>query len=73
MPADIRAQVDAAALAAGGATATMLGLKDGRRIGDWVNPQPVGPAQEHAMGLMQFLPSTWRVEAAAAPGGPRDP
>jgi len=71
VPADIRAQVDAAALAAGGATATMLGLKDGRRIGDWVNPQPVNG--EHAMGFMQFLPSTWRVEAAAAPGGPRDP
>jgi hypothetical protein len=71
VPADIRADVDAAALQAGGATAAMLGLKDGRRIGDWVNPQPVNG--EHAMGLMQFLPSTWRVEAAAAPGSPRDP
>jgi hypothetical protein len=29
------------------------GLADGRRIGDWVNPQPVGAG--HAMGLMQFL------------------
>src|SRR5262245_13405986 len=50
----------------------MLGLPDGRRMGDWVNPQPVADG-EHAMGLMQFLPSTWRVEAAAAPGGPQDP
>jgi hypothetical protein len=25
------------------------------------------------MGFMQFLPSTWRIEAAVAPGGPRDP
>jgi len=25
------------------------------------------------MGLMQFLPSTWRVESAAAPGSPHDP
>jgi hypothetical protein len=65
--------IDAAALQPGGATATMLGLKDGRRIGDWVNPQPVGPAQEHAMGFMQFLPSTWRVELVAAPGRPQDP
>jgi CHAP domain/Transglycosylase SLT domain len=71
VPPDIRAGIDAAALQPGGATATMLALKDGRRIGDWVNPQPVNG--EHAMGLMQFLPSTWRVEAAAAPGGPRDP
>ena len=49
----------------------MLGLKDGRRIGDWVNPQPVNG--EHAMDFMQFLPSSWRVEAAAAPGQPQDP
>ena len=70
---DIRAKIDVAALQAGGATATMLELKDGRRMGDWVNPQPVGPRQEHAMGFMQFLPSTWRVESAAAPGSPRDP
>jgi hypothetical protein len=71
VPANIRADVDAAALQAGGATVTMLGLKDGRRTGDWVNPQSVNG--EQAMGLMQFLPSTWRVEAAAAPGRPRDP
>jgi CHAP domain/Transglycosylase SLT domain len=71
VPADIRAAVDAAALQPGGATAQLLDLPDGRRIGDWVNPQPVGA--EHAMGFMQFLPSTWRAEAAAAPGGPRDP
>jgi hypothetical protein len=73
VPADIRAKIDPAALAAGGATATLLGLAGGRRIGDWVNPQPVGSAQEHAMGFMQFLPSTWRVEAAAAAGRPQDP
>jgi len=30
-PADIRADVDVAALRPGGSTATMLGLKDGRR------------------------------------------
>jgi hypothetical protein len=52
---------------------SLLGLAGGRRVGDWVNGQPVGPAQEHAMGFMQFLPSTWRVEAAAAPGRPQDP
>jgi hypothetical protein len=71
VPADIRADVDVAALQAGGAAATMLRLAGGRRIGDWVNPQPVNG--EHAMGLMQFLPSTWRVEFAAAPGSPHDP
>ena len=71
VPADVRASIDAAALQAGGATAQLLGLQDGRRIGDWVNPQPVGA--EHAMGFMQFLPSTWRAEAAVAPGAPRDP
>jgi hypothetical protein len=37
VPADIRANIDAAALQPGGATATMLGLKDGRRIGDYLN------------------------------------
>ncbi len=71
VPADIQAHVDLAALQPGGATATLLGLAGGRRIGDWVNPQPVG--DEHAVGFMQFLPSTWRVEAAAAPGRPQDP
>jgi hypothetical protein len=71
VPDDVRAHVDAAALQPGGATAALLGLPDGRRIGDWVNPQPVGA--EHAVGLMQFLPSTWRGEAAAAPGRPQDP
>jgi hypothetical protein len=50
VPADIQAHVDVAALQAGGATMALLGLTGGRRIGDWVNPQPVGPAQEHAMG-----------------------
>jgi CHAP domain len=71
VPDDVRAHVDAAALQPGGATAALLGLADGRRIGDWVNPQPVGA--EHAMGLMQFLPSTWRGEAAVAPGQAQDP
>jgi CHAP domain/Transglycosylase SLT domain len=73
VPADIQAHVDVAALEPGGATVSLLGLTGGRRIGDWVNPQPVGPAQEHAMGFMQFLPSMWRVESVAAAGGPRDP
>ena len=71
VPADIRAAIDTDALQPGGATAGLLGLAGGRRIGDWVAPQPVGA--EHAMGFMQFVPSTWRVEAAVAPGGPRDP
>src|SRR5439155_2230263 len=71
VPADIRASIDATALQPGGATAQLLGLPDGRRIGDWLNPQPV--SAEHAIGFMQFLPSTWRAEAAAAPGAPRDP
>ena len=69
VPAGVRS--NAAVLQPAGATATLLGLPDGRRIGDWVNPQPVGA--EHAMGFMQLLPTTWRTEAAAAPGGPRDP
>jgi hypothetical protein len=73
VPADLQAHVDVAALQPAGATMSLLGLTGGRRIGDWVNPQPVGPAQEHAMGFMQFLPSTWRTEAAAAPGHPHDP
>ncbi len=71
VPGDLQAHVDLAALQPGGATTTLLGLAGGRRIGDWVNPQAVGA--EHAMGFMQFLPSTWRVEAAAAPGRPQDP
>lgn len=71
VPPDLRANIDATALQPGGATAAMLQLKDSRRIGDWVNPQPVNG--EHAMGLTQFLPSTWRTEAAAAPGHPHDP
>jgi hypothetical protein len=35
VPADVRAHVDVAALRPGGATATMLGLMDGRRIRRW--------------------------------------
>jgi membrane-bound lytic murein transglycosylase B len=72
VPPDVRSHVDPLALKPGGSTATMLGLSDGRRIGDWVNPQPVAGGQ-HAMGFMQFLPTTWRQEAAAAPGRPSDP
>jgi soluble lytic murein transglycosylase-like protein len=72
VPADVRRHVDRRALAPGGATARLLGLPDGRRVGDWVNPQPVADG-EHAMGFMQFLPSTWRQEVAVAPGEPRDP
>jgi soluble lytic murein transglycosylase-like protein len=71
VPAEIRARVDTTSLAPGGATATLLALPDGRRIGDWVNPRPVG--REHAMGFLQFLPSTWRQEARLAPGRPQDP
>jgi len=33
VPADVRAGIDTSALEAGGATSTLLGLKDGRRIG----------------------------------------
>lgn len=71
VPADVRTRIDTAALQASGMTATILGLAGGRGIGDWVNPQPVGT--EHAMGFMQFLPSTWRGEALAAPSRPQDP
>ena len=72
VPADVRGRVDSGALRPGGATARLLGLDDGRRIGDWVNPTAVAGGQ-HAMGFMQFLPSTWRQESAHAPGSPRDP
>jgi len=72
VPADVRSRVDRAALGRGGATASLLGIADGRRIGDWVDPIPVAGGQ-HAMGFMQFLPSTWRREAPLAPGRPRDP
>jgi membrane-bound lytic murein transglycosylase B len=73
VPPDVRASIDVAALQPGRATMLLLGLAGSRRIGDWVNPQPVGPAQEHAVGFMQFLPSTWRPESVAAPGSPHDP
>lgn len=72
VPADLRSHVDLVALKPGGSTAVMLGLTDGRRIGDWVNPRPVAGGQ-HAMGFMQFLPTTWREEVAAAPRRPSDP
>src|SRR5262249_58263084 len=72
VPADLRRHVDVVALKPGGSTAVMLGLNEGRRIGDWVNPRPVAGGQ-HAMGFMQFLPTTWREEVSAAPGRPSDP
>jgi membrane-bound lytic murein transglycosylase B len=72
VPPDVRSRVDRAALQPGGATASLLGIADGRRIGDWVDPIPVA-GDQHAMGFMQFLPSTWRREAPLAPGRPRDP
>jgi membrane-bound lytic murein transglycosylase B len=72
VPADVRGHIDRAALLPGGETFQLLGLDGGRRIGDWVNPIPVAGGQ-HAMGFMQFLPSTWRQEAPLAPGRPRDP
>jgi membrane-bound lytic murein transglycosylase B len=72
VPADVRGRIDAAKLGTGGETAQLLGLDGGRRVGDWVNPIPVAGGQ-HAMGFMQFLPSTWRQEARLAPGHPRDP
>lgn len=53
VPADVRATVHAAALQPGGIAAVLLGLPDRRRIGDWVNPQPVDT--EHAMGFMRPL------------------
>ncbi len=71
VPADVRSHVDRAALQPGGETAQLLGLSDGRRIGDWVDP--VAVAGQHAMGFMQFLPSTWRQESSLAPGRPHDP
>lgn len=72
VPPDLRSHVDVVALKPGGSTAVMLGLNEGRRIGDWVNPRPVAGGQ-HAMGFMQFLPTTWRQEVSAAPGRPSDP
>ena len=72
VPQDVRSRVDRAALQPGGATANLLGIAEGRRIGDWVDPIPVAGGQ-HAMGFMQFLPSTWRREAPLAPGRPGDP
>jgi membrane-bound lytic murein transglycosylase B len=72
VPADVRDRIDREALLPGGETVRLLGLADGRRIGDWVNPIAVAGGQ-HAMGFMQFLPSTWRQEAPLAPGRPRDP
>jgi membrane-bound lytic murein transglycosylase B len=72
VPADLRRHVDPAALRPGGETVQLLGLADGRRIGDWVDPLAVAGGQ-HAMGFMQFLPSTWRQEAPLAPGRPSDP
>jgi hypothetical protein len=42
VPADIRASVSVTELLPGGATISLLDLAGGRRIGDWVNPQPVG-------------------------------
>ena len=70
-PADIRVYVDGAAIQPGGATAQLLGLPDGRRIGDWVDPQPVGV--EHAVGLDAGSAVHLARGAAAAPAGPRDP
>jgi len=72
VPLDVRRRIDQAALRPGGETVRLLGVSDGRRIGDWVNPMAVAGGQ-HAMGFMQFLPSTWRQEAPLAPGRPRDP
>jgi hypothetical protein len=42
VPADIRASVSVTELLPGGATISLLDLAGGRRIGDWVKPQPVG-------------------------------
>ena len=72
VPPDVRSHIDPLALKAGGKTAVMLGLSEGRRIGDWVNPHPVAGGQ-HAMGFMQFLPSTWREQVVSAPAGASDP
>jgi len=72
VPADVRSHVDVLALQPGGSTVAMLGLDEGRRIGDWVNPRAVAGGQ-HAMGFMQFLPTTWREEVRAAPQRPSDP
>lgn len=72
VPADLRSHIDLVALKPGGSTAVMLGILDGRRIGDWVNPRPVAGGQ-HAMGFMQFLPTTWREQVSAAPKRPSDP
>ncbi len=60
---DLAGAVDQAAIAAGGPVATLVDRPQGIRLGDWVNPQPVGA--EHAAGFAQFLPSTWRAVGAA--------
>lgn len=67
LPPDILEAVDGSRLDRGGATMLALGLER-RTLGSWVNPAPVTTEHgvEHAMGFMQFLPSTWRSQAAGA-------
>jgi hypothetical protein len=77
VPPDIVATVEQSRLAPGGLTMVVLGLER-RGLGSWVDPVPVITAHgvEHAMGFMQFIPSTWRSEAGAARpllGHPADP
>ncbi len=72
---DLAGDVDLAALQAGGGTALQVGRPAGVPLGDWTNRQPVGDG-EHAIGFMQFIPSTWRGEAKRHPkpgGGHWDP
>jgi len=68
IPADILRSVDLGKLAPDGATIAMLGIAEGRHPGNWVDPLPVKSAGgfEHALGFMQFIPSTWRAEQPAA-------
>ena len=71
---DVASAVDRNALGAGGPVAVLVGRREGVRLGDWANPEPVGA--EHAIGFAQFLPSTWRRIAAQHPragGGVWDP
>jgi len=66
---DLAGSIDVTALGPGGTVATEVGRPQGIRLGDWINPQPIGG--EHAVGFAQFLPSTWRSVGAAhqRPGG----
>ena len=57
--------INQAALVQGGAVPVMLNRPDAILLADWINPNLKSHSGEHAMGFMQFLPSTWREYASA--------